>query len=131
MRSSELVRGLYEDCINGRALERLPDYLSDDFVGPSGEKGPEGFRQTLERMVVAFPELRFELEDLFAGADRVCVRWGFRAAHLGPLAGFSPTGKIVVQQGIAIYQAANGKLTRAWLQVDRLGVLLQIGAVSL
>lgn len=131
MTPSELVRGLYEDCLNPRALDRLPDYLSEAFVGSNGEQGPQGFRQTVERMVTAFPDLRFELEDLFEAGDKVCVRWRFEAAHLGPLSGIAPTGKVAVQQGIAIYQARDARLTRAWLQVDRLGVLQQIGAVTL
>jgi predicted ester cyclase len=131
MTPSELVKGLYEDCLNPRLLERLPDYLSDDFVGSNGEQGPLGFRQTVERMIAAFPDLRFEIEDLFAAGDKVCVRWRFEAAHLGPLSGVGPTGKTAVQQGIAVYEARFGRLTRAWLQVDRLGVLLQIGAVTL
>ncbi len=131
MTPSELVKGLYEDCLNPRLLDRLPDYLSDAFVGANGEQGPQGFRQTVERMVTAFPELRFELEDLFEAGDKVCLRWRFEAAHLGPLSGIAPTGKVAVQQGIAIYQALDDKLIRAWLQVDRLGVLQQIGAVKL
>lgn len=129
MTPSALVKGLYEDCLNPRLLNRLPDYLSYDFVGANGEQGPQGFAHTVERMVTAFPDLRFQLEDLFAAGDKVCVRWRFEAAHLGPLPGIAPTGKVAVQQGIAIYQARDGKLTQAWLQVDRLGVLQQIGAV--
>ncbi|HML30501.1 MAG TPA: ester cyclase [Hyphomicrobium sp.] len=131
MPPSELVRALYEDCINPRRLDRLPDYLSDTFVGSNGEQGPLGFRKTVERMVMAFPDLQFEIEDLFAAGDKACVRWRFEAAHLGPLSGIAPTGKSAVQQGIGIYEASHDKLTRAWLQVDRLGVLQQIGAVSL
>ena len=131
MTPSELVKGLYEDCLNPRRLHRLPDYLSDDFVGANGEPGPLGFRQTVERMITAFPDLQFEIEDLFAAGDKVCVRWRFKAAHLGPLSSVAPTGKVAVQQAIAIYEARRGELTRAWLQVDRLGVLQQIGAATL
>lgn len=128
---SELVRALYEDCLNPRLLDRLPDFLSDSFVGSNGEQGPLGFRQTVERMIAAFPDLQFNIEDLFATHDKVCVRWRFEAAHLGPLSGIAPTGRIAVQHGIAIYQSLDGKLSQAWLQVDRLGVLQQIGAVTL
>lgn len=131
MPPAELVKGLYEDCLNPRLLDRLSDYLAADFVGANGESGPEGFRRTVERMIVAFPDLQFEIEDLFAAGDKVCLRWRFEAAQLGPLAGVAPTGKTAVQQGIAIYQAYDGKLIRAWLQIDRLGVLQQIGAVTL
>ncbi|MFG1264564.1 MULTISPECIES: ester cyclase [Xanthobacter] len=131
MTPTELVRSLYEDCLNPRRLDRLPDYVSDTFIGSNGEQGPIGFRQTVERMVAAFPDLRFEIEDLFGVGEKACVRWRFEAAQLGPLSGFPPTGKVAAQQGIAIYEANEGKLTRAWLQVDRLGVLMQIGAVKL
>lgn len=131
MTPTELVRSLYEDCLNPRRLDRLPDYVSDTFIGSNGEQGPIGFRQTVERMVAAFPDLRFEIKDLFGVGEKACVRWRFEAAQLGPLSGFPPTGKVAAQQGIAIYEANEGKLTRAWLQVDRLGVLMQIGAVKL
>ncbi|WP_400765757.1 ester cyclase [Methylosinus sporium] len=130
MTPAELVEGLYEDCLNKRRLDRLGDYLTPDFIGANGESGPEGFRRTIERMITAFPDLRFEIEDLFAADNKVCLRWRFRAAQLGPLAGVAPTGKMVVQEGIAIYHAGDGKLARAWLQVDRLGVLQQIGAAT-
>ncbi|OAI31834.1 hypothetical protein A1351_00360 [Methylosinus sp. R-45379] len=131
MTPAELVEGLYADCLNKRQLDRLDEYLAPGFVGANGENGPEGFRRTIERMVTAFPDLQFEIEDLFAADDKVCLRWRFRAAQLGPLAGVAATGKMVVQEGIAIYHASDGKLSRAWLQVDRLGVLQQIGAVTL
>jgi hypothetical protein len=58
------------------------------------------------------------------------LHWRFEAAHLGPLSGSTPTSKIVVQHGIGINQSSDGKLTRAWLQVDRLGVLQQFGSVT-
>lgn len=127
----QLVKGLYEDCLNPRRLDRLADYLADDFVGSNGERGAAGFRQTVERMVTAFPDLQFEIEDLFAADDKACVRWRFEAAHMGPLSGIAATGRTAVQHGIAIYQARDGKLVRAWLQIDRLAVLQQIGAVAL
>jgi predicted ester cyclase len=131
MTPSELVRGLYLDCVNPRVLDKLPEYLSERFVGANGESGPLGFRKTIERMVTAFPDLRFELDDLFSVRSKVCVRWRFEAVHLGFLSGIPPTGRTAVQQGIGIYEARSGKLVRAWLQVDRLGVLQQIGAVSI
>ncbi|MQT12104.1 ester cyclase [Segnochrobactrum spirostomi] len=124
-----LVRGLYEDCLNRRDLDALPTFLAPDFEGANGERGPSGFRRTVERMVAAFPDLMFVIEDLFACSDRVCVRWSFEATHAGPLAGHSATGRRVTQNGIAIYRVRDGRLDRAWLQVDRLGVLQQIGAV--
>lgn len=129
-KNNELVRSLYEDCLNPRALERLPEVLHEDFIGAGGERGAAGFRLTVERMVAAFPDLIFVIEDLFGDGDRVCVRWRFDAVHMGEFVGLAPTKKPVTQYGIAIYQVRDGKLSQAWLQVDRLGVLQQIGAIA-
>ncbi|WP_237152830.1 ester cyclase [Oryzibacter oryziterrae] len=130
MTPQDLVKGLYQDCLNPRRLDRLTDYLADDFLGAGGEQGPAGFRTTVERMVTAFPDLKFEIEDLFGAGDRICVRWRFEAEHRGPLGAVAPSGRMATQQGIGIYEARDGKLARAWLQVDRLGVLQQIGAIK-
>jgi len=32
--------------------------------------------------------------------------------------------------GIAIYEVRDGRVTRAWLETDRLGALQQIGAIN-
>jgi predicted ester cyclase len=41
----------------------------------------------------------------------------------------SPSQVEVTQEGNVIYQIRKGRIVRAWLQADRLGVLQQIGAV--
>ena len=44
-------------------------------------------------------------------------------------AGTAPTGRQVSNEGIGIYRVEDGKIVESWSQVDRLGVLQQIGAV--
>lgn len=126
--NKKLVRTLY-DHINARELDAMQALVAPDFVGPSGEQGPAQFRATIEALLTGFPEVRFELHDVFAEDDRVAVRWTFRAPHNGRFAGMPPTHAMVTQQGHVIYQLREGQLARAWLQVDRLGVLQQIGAL--
>lgn len=125
----QLVRRLYETCINQGKSELLPELLTEDFVGGNGEQGPAEFGNSVAKIRNAFPDVRFELEDLIAEGDRVVVRWQFQATHLGPFVGVPPSGKKVTQTGIAIYQCRNGQISRAWVQVDRLGLLQQIGGL--
>lgn len=126
--NKKLVRALY-DFINARKLDDMQALIAPDFKGPRGERGPAEFRANIETVLTGFPGVRFELHDLFAEGDRVAVRWTFRAPHEGRFAGMQATHALVTQEGNVIYQVWNGKIERAWLQADRLGVLQQIGAL--
>jgi len=127
--NKQLIRTLYEECINARQLERIEDLIAPDFIGPRGEHGPREFRATIETVLTGFPGVRFELHDLFGEGDRVALRWTFRANHGGWFVGLPPSSNQVTQEGHVIYQIHDGLIVRAWLQADRLGVLQQIGAV--
>ena len=59
----------------------------------------------------------------------MAARWTFRAIHRGRFVGLPPSHVDVTQEGNVIYQVRDGRIVRAWLQADRLGVLQQIGAV--
>jgi predicted ester cyclase len=124
-----LVRTLYEECINGRDLDRLETLIAPDFIGARGERGPREFRATIEAVLTGFPGVRFDVHDLIGEADRVAARWTFRAVHGGHFAGIRPSLAEVTQEGNVIYQIRDGQIVRAWLQADRLGVLQQIGVV--
>ena len=127
--NKELIRALYEDCINMRNLDQLERLIAQDFTGTKGERGPLGFRATIETVLAGFPGVRFKIHDLFGEGDKVAVRWTFRAAHEGMFVGLPPGYASVTQEGNVIYQVRDGQIVRAWLQADRLGVLQQIGAV--
>jgi len=128
--NKHLVEQLYTDCINNGCLERLDDLIHQDFVGSRGEKGPEGYTQTIAMVRTGFPDVYFRIEDLIGENDRVVARWRMEGTHLGPFAGFPATGKRVMQTAIVIYRVKDGKLVRAWLQRDSLGLLRQIGAIA-
>ncbi|MBW8898450.1 MAG: ester cyclase [Massilia sp.] len=80
-------------------------------------------------MLTGFRGVRFELHDVFGETDKVAARWTFRAVHGGRFAGIRPSHAEVTQEGNVIYQVRDGRIVRAWLQADRLGVLQQIGVV--
>lgn len=123
------VRRIYDECLNGGRIERLREVVSDDFVGPQGERGPDAFGRTLAALRTGFPDIRFTVEDVVADGDRVAIRWTWRATHTGTFRGLAPSGKPVIDTGMAFYRLEGGKVVRAWLETDRLGVLQQIGVV--
>lgn len=127
--NKQLVRRLYEDCFNPGNLELVAQLLADDFVGSRGERGPSEFTNAIVALRKGFPDIHFEIEDLIAEGDQVVVRWKFQATHTGPFAGIAPSRKQVLQTALVMYKFRDGKITHAWQQVDRLGLLQQIGAL--
>lgn len=127
--NKSLVRRLYEECINTGDLDLLGELIADDFIVSPGEKGLVEFAQSIGAVRSGFPDVQFEIDDLFAEGDRVAVRWTFHATHSGDFAGLKESNARVTQTGNVIYQIGHGKITRAWLQVDRLGLLQQIGGM--
>jgi steroid delta-isomerase-like uncharacterized protein len=128
--NKQVIRKLYNEGFNTGDVDLMKALVADDFQGSRGEKGPDEFVASIASLRKGFPDVRFTIEDLIAEEDRVAVRWRFEATHSGPFAGTPATGKAVTQTANVIYQLRDGRITRAWQQVDRLGLLQQIGAVA-
>jgi steroid delta-isomerase-like uncharacterized protein len=126
--SKAIVNWLFAECLNEGDLSVADQLVSPDFTGPAG-KGPEGFKAMISPLRQGFPDLRFIIQDLVAEGSRVVVRWTSQGTHRGMFAGTAPTGRQVSNEGIGIYRVEDGKIVESWSQVDRLGVLQQIGAV--
>lgn len=129
-RNADAVRRIYTEAINERRLELLNELVAEDYAGPRGERGPQGFAATLRALLAGIPDLRFELQDVVASPEAVAVRWRWSGRHSGTLFNLAPSDKQVENSGIAIYYFKAGKITRSRVETDRLGLLQQIGVVS-
>jgi steroid delta-isomerase-like uncharacterized protein len=117
------------DTFNHGDLGPLDELVSRDYVGPQGEKGPDGFRHVIVGLRAAFPDIHYTIDDAVAESDRVAVRWHWTGTHEAPFRGFRATGKAVTNSGAGIFRLENGRVVAAALETDRLGFLEQIGAV--
>ena len=79
----------------------------------------------------AFPNLRFDVEDVLASGDRVVTRARATGTHQGELMGMPPTGKDVDVQLIDIMRFDEDSLVPAehWGVVDMLAMMQQLGVV--
>lgn len=127
--NKDTVRSVYEVCLNTGDLERLTGLIAPDFVGVHDDVGPRGFAATLMGLRMAFPDIRYTVEDLVGEGDRVVVRWTWTGTNTAAFRGFAPSHKRIHDSGISIYQLREGKIIRAWLETNRLGFLQQIGAL--
>lgn len=129
VRNKEMIRSMYEDCLNKRNFGWIGESISEDYTGPGGEKGPAGFERVIKGLLLGFPDIRWTVEDLIAEGDRVVVRWTWNGTHTGAFAGYPASGKRLENKAVAIYQFREGRIVNAWMQSDRLGFLQQLGAV--
>ena len=92
-------------------------------------RGPERYKQWVKRYHIAFPDIRFTIEDMVAEEDKVVTRWTARGTHKGDLMGIPPTGKPMTVTGTHMYRLISGKLVEQWGNWDQLGMLQQLGVI--
>jgi len=88
-----------------------------------------GFKERVLFSRNAFPDLRFDLEELIAEGDRVVASWIMSGTHLGDLPGLPATGKPFAIRGMTIYYFKGDKVCGHWQAYDRLGFLAQMGVL--
>ena len=117
-----LIRRLFEEVLNGGKREALEEIISPDQVEhaalPGQEAGgPEGVNQRLAVIRAAFPDLRWDLENVIADEEKAVARWMMEATSRGEF------------MDIDVYRVASGQVTEHWHEMDTLGLMQQVGVV--
>ena len=133
MDHSAAQRKLYE-LLNAGDIEGFGALLADDFVEHEETPGlaptREGVMAFFRMYRAAFPNLRFDLEDVVASGDKVVTRARATGTHQGELMGIPPTGKDVDVQLIDIMRFNDdGLVAEHWGVVDMLAMMQQLGVV--
>jgi steroid delta-isomerase-like uncharacterized protein len=120
--------------INAHDIDGFAGYIADDFVEHEETPGlpptKEGVRQFFTMYMAAFPDLRFEVEDLLAGGDKVVGRFRASGTNNGDFMGMPATGKHVSVEGIDIIRFEDDGLAHEhWGVFDALGMMQQLGVI--
>jgi len=116
-------QGKVDDAVQLSAPDAIMHYPGGDDVSGQGAQ-----KERIGMFLAAFPDLKHIFEDLFAVDDKVVVRYTIRGTHEGEIMGIAPTGKQVTFTAISIYIVAGGKLSEAWVELDQMGLMRQLGA---
>jgi len=127
-----VIRRLYEDVWNERKLEILTELVSPSHAlhGPnfSGSSiGPEAYKRQVLQFVDAFPDLRWEIEEMVSDKENVVVMWTFTGTHKGEYRGIAATNKEVSVDGITVHNFAGGKIMDSYAIWDTWGMMQQLG----
>jgi predicted ester cyclase len=78
-----------------------------------------------------FPDLKIHVEELVAEGDRVVWRIKAEGTHDGPFLGVQATGTSAEFGAHYSFRFEKGQIVERWTTLDRLGLLVQIGAAAL
>lgn len=127
------IERAYKDLWNQRNVEVVDELATEDFLNhaapPDRQRGRQGLKDVVRMFESAFPDFRYEIEDVIAEGEKVVVRDVFRGTHQGNFMGIPATGKQVAMEAIHIYRFSEGKLAEHWVARDDLGMMQQLGVV--
>ena len=128
----------YMEAMNAHDYDRLRAYHADSFQsllpGQPGLVDEAGHRAFLEGNWAAFPDLSFQITKTIATGDHVVDTWIGTGTHTGPM--MTPTGATVPPTGLKgsipgvdVLEFKDGKMVRAEVYFDTMGLLAQLGLV--
>jgi predicted ester cyclase len=110
-------------------LEIIHPDVIDHSRPPGISPGIEGVREQFDGFRAAFSGFRATVLQQIAEDDLVVTHKVFTGRHDGVFAGVPPTGRDVQIVVIDIVRIADGRIVEHWNCVDRLGLMMQLGAI--
>jgi steroid delta-isomerase-like uncharacterized protein len=133
--NKKLLRKAVEEIWNKGNFDRLKELVSADFVihfPRPGEdiRGPENVKHFYTELRNAFPDIHFTIVDQIAEGDKIVTHWSATGTHKGEFKNIPTTGKRVTFNAMDIDKISDGKFVECWTNVDELGLMQQLGAIS-
>ena len=125
----------YEEVINANAVDRVDEFVTEDFVDheefPGISNDRDGVKQFFQMMRAAFPDLHMTAESVAQDGDHVMARFRMTGTHQGEFMGVPASGRHVDVGGYDEVRL-NADGTRAvehWGTLDAMALMQQIGAM--
>ncbi|WP_411829787.1 ester cyclase [Paenibacillus ehimensis] len=114
----ETVTAFIEAFWNQSDLDCTDRFLSDDYQELAYES-KEGLKQFAAKILEAFPDKRYTVEEVIAQGEKVLVRMTVKGTHTGMFFGTSPTGNTIDVTLYRQYRVVDGKIAehRGWIDM--------------
>jgi predicted ester cyclase len=123
------------EVLNTGNFSLLDELVSPEFVDHTPQTGVaptrEGLKASAKALRIAFPDLRYSIDDSIAYGDQIVHRLTATGTMTGEFMGMPATGKRATWTEIHIGRGVNGRLTEHWSLVDQLSMLVQLGIVHM
>jgi steroid delta-isomerase-like uncharacterized protein len=133
MDNAATMRSAYERLSAGD-VDGFGALIADDFVEHEGvpDKPPtkDGTVEFFRDLLVSFPDLRMDVDDLIVSDDKAVARVTARATHQGAFMGIPPSGNRVEFGLVDIMRFDDaGLVCEHWGVADMLTLMQQLGVV--
>jgi steroid delta-isomerase-like uncharacterized protein len=127
-----LVRRWFEEVWNKGSADAIDEMLAPDAIvhGLGADMGQADFKRFHAAYRDAFPNVTIQIDETVAEGDMVAARWSGSGTHSGAGLGFAATGKHARFTGMVFVRVREGRLVEGWNNFDQLGMLQQLGAVT-
>jgi predicted ester cyclase len=131
----EVVTRFLEEVVNHGDAALIDELWASDMEWHGGSLGEfysrDEWKALSAGVAQAFADMHLTVRDIVAEGEKVAVRFTNGGRHVGPFLGAEGTGKRAEWLGIGIYTVRDGQIVEAWFGEDMLGLLQQVGAVTL
>lgn len=130
--NKSLVRRYIEEVWNERNASAADTFFAPDYKRYLSPIAPpldlEGQRHRISGFLAAFPDIHFEVEDVFGEEDLVVFRSTVSGTHRGDFQGVEPTGERIKVSLMDVVRIEDGKFTEHWGGPDMYDLFKQLGA---
>jgi steroid delta-isomerase-like uncharacterized protein len=133
-----LIRGHIDECLNQNDWSNAKRYYWPDIVvhhPAMGESvhGIDGFRRLADVARAGFPDIHWEIVDLFGAwsddREKTAVRFRVTGTHTGEFVGFPPTGRSFATDEMSIGHLADGRVKEIWVIPELTSQMRQLGLI--
>ena len=132
--TQKMIERIPLEVINNDKFELIDELYATDYVEHTPQPGVpptrEGFKQTAMALKKAFPDLRYTIDDVVDGGDKIVHRLTASGTMKADFLGMPATGKHATWTEIHIGRVVNGRLTEHWGVIDQLSMLIQLGVIE-
>jgi len=120
--------------VNSGDIDGFVDLFAEDFVEheamPGMPPSREGTMQLFKMMHAAFPNMKWDAQEILVDGDKAVARVRFTGTNDGEFMGMPATGRSVSVEAIDIVRfGADGLAVEHWGVLDQMGLMTQLGAI--
>jgi steroid delta-isomerase-like uncharacterized protein len=132
--AKETLQRIFDEVFSQGNIDAIDDLVAEDLIEheeppPGIPPGREGFKQFVQMIREAFPDLRFEVEEMIGEGDKAAAVATVTGTHQGEYLGIPPTNKQVKIEAIDLIRVEGGKCVEHWGVSDIMSLMQQLGAM--
>jgi predicted ester cyclase len=133
--NEQIARRVFEEFLsNPEATNFGDEVLHPEFVDhdpiPGEPAGKLALMYIHQQLHATFgPHMKFEIFESVASEDLVALRWRLSGIDMGLVPGQPATRRPITEDGMVFLRFKDGEVIERWANVDRLGVMQQLGSI--